>query len=175
MYRISKSVYLDFAHHVVDHPGACSSIHGHTWEFEIEVGSKELGRAGFVLDFKVLRQAVLSPVHDLLDHSFVTSRGVFDEIEPHLVAMGKVIACGRSDRDRLELQLDLWCGASLTWCGGMKVVVMPFNPTSERLAEWFFRFARYRLELGNYNEVEVRWAEVTECLHPVKVAAKYGS
>jgi hypothetical protein len=75
-------------------------------------------------------------------------------------------------------------------CGGIKVIVFPFSPTSERLAEWLFEFAsqQYLDEMGNMllqDTVGTPWvgsqeplkvirARVYETLHPVESYATYG-
>ena len=49
MYKIIKSIDIDFAHHIRGHQGACINIHGHTWKFEVGVQAKELNEDGFVV------------------------------------------------------------------------------------------------------------------------------
>ena len=55
MYRITKSQHIHFAHHVRGHRGACISLHGHTWRFDLTVGAETLDAEGFVVDFSVMK------------------------------------------------------------------------------------------------------------------------
>lgn len=52
----------------------------------------------------------------------------------------------------------------------MKVVVYPFNPTSERLAQWLFMLADARL---SDERVKTSFGRVYETLHPVETIAEY--
>lgn len=173
MYRIRKSIDLDFAHHVRGHEGACINIHGHTWKFEVELGATELDAQGFVVDFGELKREVLRPCHRLLDHALAVGETTFAEVEKDLAGIGSRLLATQAthkpgidqDGDRLEL-----AGARLAYPGGMKVAVFPFSPTSERLARWLHGLAVEKLE----NErVHVVLARVYETLHPVMAVAEY--
>ncbi|MFM2415961.1 MAG: 6-pyruvoyl tetrahydropterin synthase, partial [Pseudomonadota bacterium] len=49
MYKIHKSIDVDFAHHVRGHLGPCINLHGHTWKLEVVVSAQELDAQGFVV------------------------------------------------------------------------------------------------------------------------------
>jgi len=68
MFHVTKSIDIDFAHHVAGHLGPCINIHGHTWKFELTLSAHSLDDNGFVVDFKELKRLVLEPVHAMLDH-----------------------------------------------------------------------------------------------------------
>ena len=61
-------------------------------------------------------------------------------------------------------------GAELRRPGGLKVAVFPFNPTSERIAEWLYGLAVETLE---DNRVQIAYARVYETLHPVESVAEF--
>jgi len=180
MYSVVKSIDLDFAHHVSGHMGECINIHGHTWRFELCIASEELDPStGFVADFKLLRTKILQPVHDLLDHSLLLPRETYDKAFPALEDLGRILLSTRRDArtlPRVTAELD---GLSLQYPGGMKVVVAEnFNPTSERLAEWFFHYASDRAgELVEGwrapNIAPLQWVRVYESLHPVECYAEF--
>ena len=54
--------------------------------------------------------------------------------------------------------------------GGIKVTVFPFDPTSERLAQWFYEVAHERIA---DRRVRVARTLVYETLHPVEMIAEY--
>ncbi len=172
MYRIRKSIDVDFAHHVRGHLGPCINLHGHTWKLEVEVEADELSAEGFVIDFSVLKRQVLKPCHALLDHALAVGRDTFAEIEPELAETGRKLLASRGpvqcEEDAPEA-LTLH-GAQSAHPGGMKVALFPFSPTSERIARWLCELAAARLDDGR---VRVRVGRVYETLHPVEAVAEY--
>lgn len=172
MFRIRKSIDIDFAHHVRGHLGPCINLHGHTWKFEVDVGARELCPQGFVVDFGLLKREVLAPCHALLDHALAIGVETFSEIAPELELTGQKLLhsrgparCEEAAPAALELN-----GAHSAFPGGMKVAVFPFSPTSERIARWLFELAASRLNDGR---VEVLVGRIYETLHPVEAVAEY--
>jgi 6-pyruvoyl-tetrahydropterin synthase len=172
MYRIWKSIDVDFAHHVRGHLGPCINLHGHTWKLEVVMGARELDPQGFVIDFGVLKREVLAPCHALLDHALAIGAETFAEIEPDLARTGQRLLASRGPAHCVEAApqvLELQ-GARSAYPGGMKVAVFPFSPTSERIARWLYELAAARLNDGRVN---VQLARVYETLHPVEAVAEY--
>jgi 6-pyruvoyl-tetrahydropterin synthase len=172
MFRIRKSIDIDFAHHVRGHLGPCINLHGHTWKFEVVVGAKELCPQGFVVDFGLLKRDVLVPCHALLDHALAIGGETYAEIEPELRDTGRKLLLSRGPAQCEEAapsELDL-NGARSAFPGGMKVAVFPFSPTSERIARWLFELAQSKLD---DQRVQVLVGRVYETLHPVESVAEY--
>lgn len=165
MYRIRRSVDVDFAHHVRGHQGPCANIHGHTWKLELELRAASLDGDGFVVDFHALDGGVLEPCRALLDHALAVGDATFAESGAALAALGAGLVPSPGSRPPLRL-----AGARAEYPGGMKVVVFPFSPTSERLARWLFDLAEARLADGR---VQVHAARVYETLHPVESVGEY--
>jgi 6-pyruvoyl tetrahydropterin synthase/QueD family protein len=172
MYRIHKSIDVDFAHHVRGHLGPCINLHGHTWKLEVVVSAQELDAQGFVVDFGVLKREVLHPCHSLLDHALAIGAATYEEIREDLTRTGEHLLRSRGPAHCVEaapehLSLN---GAVSAYPGGMKVAVFPFSPTSERIARWLFELARTRLD---DDRVKVAVGRVYETLHPVEAVAEY--
>ncbi|MET0343464.1 MAG: 6-carboxytetrahydropterin synthase [Polyangiales bacterium] len=172
MYRIRKSIDIDFAHHVRGHQGPCINLHGHTWKFEVELSAEELDPQGFVIDFGVLKRSVLTPCHALLDHALAIGEHTFAEIEPELADTGRKLLASRGpaaceEPERRELTLH---GARGVYPGGMKLAVFPFSPTSERFARWLYELAAAALD---DDRVKVSVGRIYETLHPVEAVAEY--
>ncbi len=172
MFRIRKSIDVDFAHHVRGHDGPCINVHGHTWKLEVVLEAAELDESGFVIDFGKLKREVLKPCHALLDHSLAVGTQTYDEVVAHLTGLGAGLIASRNlpgaeeaPPDELELG-----GAQTRFPGGMKVAVFPFSPTSERLARWLYELADARL---SDDRVSVAVGRVYETLHPVHAVAEY--
>lgn len=173
MYRIRKSIDVDFAHHVRGHLGPCINLHGHTWKLEVVLGAEELDAQGFVIDFSVLKREVLTPCHALLDHALAIGEHTFAEIEGELAETGRKLLASRGPahcEESAPAALNLH-GARSTYPGGMKLAVFPFSPTSERIAKWLFELAASRLDDAR---VHVLVGRVYETLHPVEAVAEYG-
>ena len=175
MYRIHKSIDISFAHHVRGHSGPCINVHGHTWKFEVGLQAETLDHEGFVVDFSLLRSRVLLPCFRLLDHALAVGEDTYQESSEALMELGVRLLSSRAfihgasveSTPQPELSLNK---AELRYPGGMKVAVFPFNPTSERLAEWLFYLADSALA---DERVQVGFARVYETLHPVESVAEY--
>jgi len=172
MYRVRKSIDIDFAHHVRGHLGPCINLHGHTWKFEVEVQAEELDEQGFVLDFGVLKRNVLTPCHALLDHALAIGDATFRDVEVELAETGRKLLASRGpaqceESERREFTLN---DARSLYPGGMKLAVFPFNPTSERFARWLYELAAQRLDDAR---IHVLAGRIYETLHPVEAVAEY--
>lgn len=175
MYRITKSRHIHFAHHVRGHRGACISLHGHTWRFDVTIGATELDDEGFVKDFAVMKRRVLEPCHLLLDHSLAIGEQTWRETEGSLAALGTQLVDSRQHTmgSRGEIQPHLaegLHGARNELPGDIKVAVFPFAPTSETLARWLFELSEARLA---DERVKVLSARIHESLHPAPAFAEY--
>ncbi|MEQ9501491.1 MAG: 6-carboxytetrahydropterin synthase [Deltaproteobacteria bacterium] len=174
MYLITKSIDIDFAHHIRGHAGACINIHGHTWRFEVGVSADELDAQGFVVDFAVLKKNVLRPCHQLLDHSLAVGADTYDDIAAQLEPMGVALLESRRELhgriDTLELPHVELEGAETRFPGGMKIAVFPFNPTSERISEWLYRVTAKAVQ---DDRVRVDFTRVYETQRPTDSIAEY--
>lgn len=172
MYRVRKSIDIDFAHHVRGHLGPCINLHGHTWKFEVEVQASELNEQGFVIDFSLLKRSVLTPCHALLDHALAIGEDTYREVEHELAETGRKLLASRGpaqceESERRELTLN---HARSVYPGGMKLAVFPFSPTSERFAHWLYGLASQSLD---DRRVQVLAGRIYETLHPVEAVAEF--
>ena len=174
MYRIQRSIDISFSHHVRGHRGPCVNMHGHTWKFEVGLEADSLDSEGFVVDFGRLKRDVLLPCHRLLDHAFAVGEATFSEIRDALAPLGERLVASREKvhGEPLPGRPEAFGlgTARLEYPGGMKVTVFPFNPTSERLAEWLFGLAHQKLA---DERVRVAFGRVYETLHPVESVASF--
>lgn len=112
MYTLQTSASFDSAHFLKGYEGKCSNIHGHRWTVEVTVASdtveKEGQIRGMVVDFKTLKKD-LNELVDELDHSLIVEEGSLRE------------------RTREALLEDEF-----------RIVELPFRPTAENLAEYFY-------------------------------------
>jgi 6-pyruvoyl-tetrahydropterin synthase len=175
MYRATLGIHVHFAHHVRGHAGPCISIHGHTWKFEVTLEARALDDQGFVVDFDLVHEKVLVPVHRLLDHSLAIGEKTWAESGALLAPLGESLVGSRREtlghlgqpQEAFQGELD---GARNERPGGIKVAVFPFTPTSERLAEWLYRVAERTFA---DDRVRVACGRVYESLHPAEAVAEF--
>ncbi|MCQ8105145.1 6-carboxytetrahydropterin synthase [Methylomonas sp. SURF-2] len=84
MFIITKEVYFCYGHRLMNHPGKCRNLHGHSVKAAIAIKSEQLDQQGMVCDFSEVRDAVESFVDQYLDHNFLLHRD--DPIIPALIA-----------------------------------------------------------------------------------------
>ncbi len=68
---VSKTFRWEMGHRLMDHPGLCRHLHGHSYKAVVSV-TGELDDSGMVLDFADIK-AALQPLVDELDHSMMLS------------------------------------------------------------------------------------------------------
>ena len=84
MFTITKEVYFCYGHRLMNHPGKCRHLHGHSVKAAITVRHAQLNEQGMVCDFADIRDAVTVFVDDQLDHNFLVHKD--DPIIPALLA-----------------------------------------------------------------------------------------
>lgn len=118
MYSLQAEASFDAAHFLASHPGKCRNLHGHRWRVRAEVQAAQLNadgpERGMLLDFSGLKQC-LEELAAQFDHKFIYEEG---SLRPDTVA---------------ALQAE-----------GFALVPMPFRPTAEELARWFYQALQQR-------------------------------
>ncbi len=116
MYYLKTEQTFDSAHFLKEYNGKCKNLHGHCWRVIAEIKSEALRSdpqtRGMVLDFSDLKKA-LKALCDALDHALVYETGSLKEAT--LAAF--------ADED-------------------FKTVAVPFRPTAENFAKYFFEKLR---------------------------------
>lgn len=74
MYTIMRHIEIDAAHRVPEHGSGCRNLHGHRYKIEAHCQGTlaETGeQSGMVLDFKFLKEEMVSIIHDNCDHGMI--------------------------------------------------------------------------------------------------------
>lgn len=123
MFTIARQIEIDMGHRLPFHQGGCRFLHGHRWRVEVEVSAPELQapepshtNSGMVLDFGIIKAALMDAIHARFDH-----RLVLWENDPLLQPPD-----GGTNEFRVAL-------ARVGVAAGL--VVVPVIPTSEGLAQ----------------------------------------
>jgi 6-pyruvoyltetrahydropterin/6-carboxytetrahydropterin synthase len=83
--RVTKEFDFEMAHALWNYDGACRNIHGHSYRLFVTLAGTPIAdnndpKFGMVLDFKDLKEMVMGPVVDFLDHSLVVYREADGEV-----------------------------------------------------------------------------------------------
>jgi 6-pyruvoyltetrahydropterin/6-carboxytetrahydropterin synthase len=71
MYSITKEIYFCYGHRLMNHPGKCKNIHGHSVKAAITLQSERLNDQGMVCDFADIAAASAAFIDSELDHNFL--------------------------------------------------------------------------------------------------------
>lgn len=74
--KVAKRFRWEAAHRLTDHPGACKSIHGHSYEMTV-ILSGDVDENGMVVEFADLK-AWMKPLVDSWDHATLVYEGDSD-------------------------------------------------------------------------------------------------
>lgn len=81
MYEINVKASFEAAHRVVDYPGKCNNLHGHSWLVEAFAEGKELDDLGMMIDFKQVKN-LLRGILEEFDHSYLNDLAPFKSMNP---------------------------------------------------------------------------------------------
>ena len=113
MFTLQAEASFDAAHFLAQHPGKCRNLHGHRWLVRAEVQAEQLQTDGaersMLLDFATFKQA-LKQLAEYFDHKFIYEQGTLQT---------STVAALQSE--------------------GFALIELPFRPTAEELARWFYQ------------------------------------
>lgn len=125
-YKVSKTMRTETAHRLMDYDGKCAHIHGHSYKWVVHFSSKDLDTPGIALDFKDLKDAMVSVIGPM-DHALLLR---YDD--PLAVcSMGGEASSPFKVATNGQVQ---------------RVSIFAFNPTAEELAKYVYEEVRRLLE-----------------------------
>ncbi len=71
MYTITKEVYFCYGHRLMNHPGKCRNLHGHSVKASITIMADQLNDQGMVCDFADIKDCAEKYIDQQLDHNFL--------------------------------------------------------------------------------------------------------
>jgi len=83
MFTITKEVYFCYGHRLMNHPGKCRNLHGHSVKASISIEQEKLNEEDMVCDFSDIRDCVEHYIDLYLDHNFLLHKE--DPIIPMLI------------------------------------------------------------------------------------------
>ena len=80
MFELKVRTHFSAAHKIINHPGKCQYLHGHNWNVDVLVQSRELNHIGMAVDFSDVKK-IVKEVIDPLDHSYLNEHPTFSTVE----------------------------------------------------------------------------------------------
>ena len=127
MYYLKTEASFDAAHFLKDYEGKCGNLHGHRWRITAEIRGEKLREdpqeRGMLMDFGTVKK-VLKDMADSFDHALIIEAGSLKD----------------STLSALKEE-------------GFRIVQLPFRPTAENFARWFYEalaekgFPMHRVEV----------------------------
>ncbi|QSA95642.1 6-carboxytetrahydropterin synthase [Methylococcus sp. EFPC2] len=71
MYTITKEIYFCYGHRLMNHPGKCRHLHGHSVKAAITVQAEQLNDQGMVCDFADLATCAHEFIDGQIDHNLL--------------------------------------------------------------------------------------------------------
>lgn len=87
MYIITKEIYFCYGHRLLNHPGKCRNLHGHSVKASISIKQASLNEQAMVCDFADVKDCVNGFINEVLDHNFLLQKD--DPIIPALIAQNE--------------------------------------------------------------------------------------
>ena len=141
--KISKDLEIDMGHAVTNHNSKCKHLHGHRYTIRATVDDKLItsGSAeGMVIDFSDLKKCMMDVLDAPYDHAFV----IWEE-DPRAKILTEAHEMWHNDFTKFH--------------------TLPFVPTAENLARYWFALLKNELE-AVYNiklyQIDV-WETPTSC------------
>ena len=88
MFEVTVEDTFAAGHYLRNYKGKCENPHGHNYKVRVTLAGKELDKAGLLLDFRELKEA-MKPVIDRLDHQMMNDIEPFTTINPSAENLAK--------------------------------------------------------------------------------------
>ena len=81
MFEVSVEESFAAGHYLRNYKGKCENPHGHNYKVRITLAGEELDKAGLLLDFKDVKEAIRRVV-EYLDHQMMNDLEPFQTVNP---------------------------------------------------------------------------------------------
>lgn len=120
---VTKEIEIDMAHRVPNHKSKCSNLHGHRYKIEVGVNDKVIDEKGvssegMVIDFGDLKEIMVKELDTKFDHN-----AMFYEGDPATLVFEEISSSQKK-----------------------KIVFVPFIPTAENLAKYWYELIEIPLK-----------------------------
>ena len=88
MYEVTVEDSFAAGLYLRNYKGQCENPHGHNYKVRVTLAGEELDKAGLLLDFRELKEA-MKPVIDRLDHQMINDLEPFKVLNPSAENLAK--------------------------------------------------------------------------------------
>jgi len=74
LFTITKEVYFCYGHRLINHPGKCRNLHGHSVKASISIEQEHLNHQGMVCDFSDIKDCAEKYIDLYLDHNLLLQK-----------------------------------------------------------------------------------------------------
>ena len=139
MYSVTRTIGIDAGHRVARHDSQCRNIHGHRYKIEVTCSCEQListgPETGMVRDFGLLKHTMMHVIHDDADHAMILDINDVPVLDMFVDIQSRGNVCNSVDKKGyFARSLDRSTVKPL----GMKILVLPYTPTAENLAKFWF-------------------------------------
>lgn len=167
-FSITRQIGIDVGHRVPTHGSKCWNLHGHRYTINATCQADALREDGvqtdMVLDFGFLKEIMMEKIDKYCDHGMVMWSK-----DPWLIRLIpdidiRYLAVKRAEADITweEDQPNHFLVAENRDLNQSKVLVVPFIPTAERLAEFWFQMMREPVNEASKGMATLQKVEVFE-------------
>ena len=147
MHLITREIGIDAAHRVPTHGSKCASLHGHRYRIEVActgVLSEDGEQTGMVVDFGFLKEEMMEVIDGLCDHG--TILWIKDPLIPIIYPEIPEAAYSPEMIKFIEYEKsEPFSAFPITASMAGKLVIVPFIPTAENLAKWWYSLLAERV------------------------------
>lgn len=158
MFVITREIGIDMGHRVTHHGSKCKNLHGHRYTVQVTAKSTELHdkgeQQGMTLDFGFLKEEMMDIIDAVHDH------GMTLWINDPLLWLA-LLAKDDWNPSSLEAHVNAWGFAAIQTTYG-KTCVVPFVPTAEELARFWFERLADRIATRSEGLAEISRVKVYE-------------
>ncbi|HLG40001.1 MAG TPA: 6-carboxytetrahydropterin synthase [Chitinophagaceae bacterium] len=139
MLSVTKIFHFESAHALLEYPGLCKNIHGHSYVLQVTVsgnvpGNEFIPSPGFFLDFKELKQTVKSIIIEVFDHKLILSRDFLTKNPDFLSQENLVIWDAEPTAENLLIYIQRMLSAALPL--SVKLAELKLYETQDSFAKW---------------------------------------
>jgi len=142
---ITKYVEFDMGHRVSFHKSKCRNPHGHRYKIEVGLSGDVVdldgvSESGMLMDFKDVKQILMTEVHDKLDHGFMYWE--------------KDITMKRFYEQNTQFLS----------------IEVPFTPTAENISAWLYEILKNKYKHKYNNNLKLEYVKLWETPTSVAIA-----
>lgn len=153
-HEITREIGIDMGHRVTYHGSKCRNLHGHRYTIQatcrgplFATGEQE----GMVLDFGFLKGEMMKVIDDCHDHG--TTLWIKDPLLATFIGEENIAEC--------ERQVKMY-GRSMPESITGKLIVVPFVPTAENLAKFWFDILAECVDERSLGQAQLQKIDVWE-------------